>query len=236
MNHTEAVEQMAAERYLLDELKLDAREAFEEHFFDCPECAVDLRAGAVFVAETKIQLPKIIETFPAVAKVAKSKSKSKAKQSFWASFWRPAFAAPAFAALLLVILYQNTVTLPTLRDEMNHPRIVPVAPLHGATRGGEHLAVTADRAHGVALPVDLFTEPGMPPAVSYSFDLRDPQGKEAWSATIAAPMSTSDQSFSVVIPGATLRNGSYTLSVTGVGVQGTRTPLEQYVFDIVVAN
>ena len=39
MNHTEAVEQMAAEGYLLNELTPDARDAFEEHVFDCAECA-----------------------------------------------------------------------------------------------------------------------------------------------------------------------------------------------------
>jgi hypothetical protein len=232
MNHTEAVEQMAAERYLLGELNSDVRDAFEEHVFDCPECALDLRTGDVFVAETKIQLPKIMATSTSRAKA----SKSSERQSFWVSLWRPAFAAPAFAALLLVLLYQNTVTFPTLRDEASQPRLVPVAPFHGAARGGSHMTLTADRAHGVALPVDLFTEPGMPSFASYSFDLRDPQGKLAWTATIAVPASASDQSFSVVIAGATLRNGSYSLTVTGISGQGTRTPLEQYVFDIVVAN
>ena len=231
MNHTEAVEQMAAERYLLDELKPDAREAFEEHFFDCPECAVDLRAGTVFVAETKVQLPKLVAASSAVRPRTVI---SKEKPSFWISLWRPAFAAPAFAALLLVLFYQNAVTFPALRDAANRPRIVPVAPLSGAMRGGQHTTVTVDRAHGLAVPVDLFAEPGMPAAASYSFDLRDARGKEAWSASVAA--TATDQSVSVVIPGAPLRDGSYTLSVTGVSAQGTRTPLEQYVFDIVVAN
>jgi len=45
MDHSEAVREMAAERYLLDELEPEAREAFEEHVFDCPECALDLRAA-----------------------------------------------------------------------------------------------------------------------------------------------------------------------------------------------
>ena len=49
MDHNEAIEQMAAERYLLDELTPELRDAFEEHAFDCPECTLDLRAGAAFI-------------------------------------------------------------------------------------------------------------------------------------------------------------------------------------------
>ena len=60
MNHSEAVEQMASERYLLNELTPDARDAFEEHVFDCPECALDLRAGTLFVHEAKVQLPELV--------------------------------------------------------------------------------------------------------------------------------------------------------------------------------
>jgi anti-sigma factor RsiW len=64
MDHSEAIQQMIAERYLLDELTLDAREAFEEHLFDCPECALDLRAGAAFVEAAKAQLPKLAGAAP----------------------------------------------------------------------------------------------------------------------------------------------------------------------------
>ena len=35
MDHSEAVQLMATERYLLGELSPDQREAFEEHFFEC---------------------------------------------------------------------------------------------------------------------------------------------------------------------------------------------------------
>src|SRR5262252_5269488 len=45
MNHREAVETLALERYLLDEMADQERDAFEEHFFSCAECAEDARAG-----------------------------------------------------------------------------------------------------------------------------------------------------------------------------------------------
>ena len=57
MNHSEAVQMMATERYLLGELSPELREAFEEHYFDCQECALDLRTEAAFVDAAKAQLP-----------------------------------------------------------------------------------------------------------------------------------------------------------------------------------
>jgi Putative zinc-finger len=238
MNHSEAVEQMATERYLLDELTPDAREAFEEHLFDCLDCALDLRAGAAFVREAKAQLPLMLFEAPAASQVAPAKVRSGEKSSFWVSLWRPAFAAPVFAALLMVLVYQNAVTFPALRGAAGQPQIVPLAPVHGATRGGSHISITADRVHGVALPIDLSAQPGMAPAASYSFDLRDPQGKLAWTGSAPAPATSpdADEPFSIVLPGRMLQNGSYSLTVTSVTAQGERTPVEQYLFDIVVTN
>jgi hypothetical protein len=233
MNHSEAVEQMVSERYLLNELTPDARDAFEEHAFNCPECALDLRAGAVFVHEAKVQLPELVASH-----ARNSKAKSREKQNFWFSLWRPAFAAPAFAALLMVVGYQNFVTLPALRQSANEPRLAPLAPLHSATRGATLPTFTADRNHGVALPVDLVIDPEVAPATSYSFDLRDPQGKLVWTGGLPATAQGTggDQSFSLTIPGGMLQSGPYSLMVTSVTAQGRRTPVEQYNFDIVMTN
>ena len=43
MDHKEAVETMAAQRYVLDEMTPEDQEAFEEHFFGCTECAADVK-------------------------------------------------------------------------------------------------------------------------------------------------------------------------------------------------
>jgi len=46
----EAMHTFAAEKYLLDELDRKLRDEFEQHLFDCQECALDVLAGATFLA------------------------------------------------------------------------------------------------------------------------------------------------------------------------------------------
>ncbi len=223
---------MAVERYLLDELTPDAREAFEAHLFDCPECTLDLRAGAAFVEEAKAQLPELGRTLPAPIPIRSHEPK--VKREWWQVWLQPAFAAPVFATLLLVIGYQNLVTYPALRAAASQPRLLPWAPLHGATRGGALLTIAADRRQGVALPIDLPPQPSMGAYASYSFDLYDPQGKLAWTGVAAAPAGDAGahQRLSLVIPGAMLQNGAYTVAVSGIAAQGQRTEVDKYVFNL----
>src|SRR5678809_1260477 len=101
MDHDEAVRQKATERYLLDELDPELRDQFEEHLFDCQDCALDLRAGAMFVEQTKV----ILSEIPAVS-VARVPAAAAAKPG-WLAWLRPAFAVPVLALLLVVIAYQN---------------------------------------------------------------------------------------------------------------------------------
>jgi anti-sigma factor RsiW len=49
MDHNEALQLQAAEKYVLGELSQSLRDKFEEHFFECPECALDVKAVAGFV-------------------------------------------------------------------------------------------------------------------------------------------------------------------------------------------
>ena len=231
MEHSEAVARMAAERYLLEELTPEEREAFEEHLFDCPDCALDLRAGAAFVDETKRQLPELTASRPEAVKAEK-------KRRGWHVWLSPAFAVPAFAALLIVIGYQNLVTYPALRLKENQPRIVQWAQLRGATRGGARQSIAADRKHGIALGVELpqAGDPGFSP--SYSMELTDPQGKVAWTGIAVSPAMGDEagQQVSLVVPGAMLTSGAYTLTVSGMAANGERTVIERQVFDVTLTD
>ena len=53
MDHGDAVRLKATERYLLNELEPDQLDQFEEHLFDCHECALDVRAAAMFVSKAR---------------------------------------------------------------------------------------------------------------------------------------------------------------------------------------
>src|SRR6185503_8238808 len=99
MNHEEAIRIKGTEQYLLNELSPELREQFEEHFFGCGICAQDVRAGALFVEQSKA-------IFAEDAVAPQREAPVAAKPSWWA-WLRPAIALPVMALLLAVIAYQN---------------------------------------------------------------------------------------------------------------------------------
>ncbi len=229
MDHNEATQQMAAERYLLGELAPDLRDAFEEHAFDCPECAVDLRAGAAFIGAAKVELPKIAETSAAVPKPEIIRPTK--KRIDWQAWLRPAFAVPVFAALLALVAYQNLDTIPSLRKAANEPSILPSTSFHAGTRGAVHASVEADHTKGAALSIEL---PQDSTYASFAFDLYDPQGKQLWTRTVAASKTGSDGdgTVSLVIPGSGLAQGSYPLAIIGIDSKGARTEIDRRILDV----
>jgi anti-sigma factor RsiW len=233
MDHNQAVKLMAVEQYLLDEMTSELRDEFEEHMFDCAECTVDLRAGSAFIREAKLQLPEMIAPSPAVRPAASSRPApaSRSKSIDWFAWLRPAFAVPVFAAMLAVIAYQNIDTIPALRASADSPRLAPWVSYHTGTRGAARLDVPADRKQGAVVVIELSQEN---PYANYVFDLYDLQGKRTWTETVSAPSQAANGNgmFSLMIPGAGLEQGNYTLVISGVTAQGARTEIDRRIFDI----
>jgi hypothetical protein len=229
MDHNEATQQMAAEKYLLGELTPVLRDAFEEHAFDCPECAVDLRAGAAFIGAAKVELPKIAEVSAVLPKPDIPRTTK--KKLNWQSWLRPAFALPAFAALLALVAYQNLDTIPSLRKAASEPGVLPSTAFHAGTRGAAHTSVEADRTEGAILSIELPQESGY---TSFVFNLNDLQGKQLWTRTVAASRtgSTGDGAVSLVLPGRGLTQGSYSLAIIGIDGTGTRTEIDRRILDV----
>jgi hypothetical protein len=232
MEHGEALKMMAAERYLLDELTPEERDAFELHMFGCQECAIDLRAGAAFISEAKAQLSEL-DTQPSRSVSAKTAPKTNdSKKKGWSFLWQPAFALPVFAVMLAVIAYQNFSAIPSLRRAASEPTVLYSNPIHLGTRGATHNTVQADPNAGLALSLEA------PPSSTYSsfvFELYDPSGKQFWSHAVNRP--TGEESIvSLLIPASGLRPGSYTLAISGVTSQNERVEIDRRVLDVQFNN
>jgi anti-sigma factor RsiW len=230
MDHNEAKQTMAAERYLLDELTPEEREAFEQHVFDCPDCAFDLRAGSAFITEARAQLPELATQ--SYAPVPQPKALP-ARKPRWSSWLQPAFAVPVFAVLLALIAYQNISVIPGLKRAAEEPRIVHSTAIHLGTRGSAHTVVSADRTEGLALSIELPQTSGYS---SFVFDLYDSHGKQVWThaVTASAADSADDSIVSFVIPGSGLLENSYTLEVSGSTPQNNRVEIDRRVLDVQV--
>jgi hypothetical protein len=204
MEHDEAMRRSAVEKYLLGELPPPERDEFEEHFFDCQECAADLKTTAKFLDQAKIELQRGI--------VAKPK-KPAPKKSPFSFLWTPAFASPAFAMLLLIIAYQNVAVFPRLAGEVqpNNPEILAAVSLIGGnSRGGSIPRVSVGKAQPILLSVDI---PAAEQFSSYSCVLVAPSG--AIVARVPVSTEQAKDTVSILIPGENWGSGEYRLIVQG---------------------
>ena len=232
MDHGEAIQMMAAERYLLDELTPGEKDAFEQHLFDCRDCALDLRAGATFVTEAKTELAEM--NSQAADFTAVRAAGTQPRKKFWSILFQPAFVVPAFAVMLAVIAWQNVSTIPSLHRDASGPRILRSYAIHAGTRGTTPTAVLADRTVGLAFAIEL---PQSSTYSSYTFELQDASGKEEWTRNFTpSNADNNDGVVSLLIPGAGLAKGSYTLSTFGISAQRGRVEIDRRVLDVQFGN
>ncbi len=236
MDHDVVVRQHMTEKYLLDELELEARDEFEEHFFGCPDCALDVRAGAMFIEQSKIALAEKSEPIsawsPVNAPVAIKPGWLAGLRAGLRPMLRPIFAVPVLALLVVVTGYQNLVTYPQLTSQLNSPQVLPWAPVNVGTYGSEGPVITAHPGQGFLLFVRI------PPDGSYTHytaELYNPAGKLEWSLTIpvASGKETSAQDqWPVQVPGANREAGNYTLAVRGIITAGESKEVGRASFEL----
>src|ERR1700722_2999844 len=234
MDHDAVVRQQMTEKYLLDELDPAARDVFEEHYFDCPSCAVDVQAGVVFIEQTKIALARESELTPAGSIEARAAS---IKPPWMAEIYagvravlRPAIALPVMALLLAVVGYQNLVTYPPLRVASSRPQVLPWAAINVGTYGSGDVSIPITRGQGFALLARI-PENGY---ARYIAELQNPAGKVEWSLPIAA--IPGQDRFTIQIPGTNRGDGSYILVVHGVTADGISKEVGQASFELQIQN
>ena len=236
MDHQAAVRLQAGEKYVLGELTPELREEFEEHYFDCAECAADLKALMTFVGASREVLrerPELADTREEA--VAGAKTKETPRRGWFGALWNP-LAGAALAALAAIVVYQNFVTIPALKSgpgllEQANPKmtefVIPVAQvfatsarLQGATRGGGELQKVTVKA-GEAFALDFDFTPSAE-FTSYAGMLQDAAGHVIESFTV--PGTERNKELHVAIPGGKVSAGEYALVIAGIGGGAEKNP------------
>jgi hypothetical protein len=205
MEHQEATQLMAVEKYVLNELPPQLRDDFEEHYFDCQECAKDLRATTAFLDAAKVELKaaSVSGLSPAVA--------AKHRVSW---LWKPILVIPALAASLLFIAYQNAVVYPRLTEQiaqLSTPEILPSLSLvDGNSRGGQIPSITVRSAQPFLLFLDMPTQERFS---SYTCTVYPPSGKLTWHVQVSAQQAKDTVSFR--IPAIDRVDGKYSVLIQG---------------------
>lgn len=183
MDHLQAVDSLATERYLLGEMTEPERDAFEEHYFDCGACAEDVRIGSLMSDAARAGLLN-------ESRVATFAPRPRASQR-----WRHSVALPwAVAATLVVgIAYQSIGMGPASRRQSGPQALTPVT-LRPASRGQETMVAMPSRGGAVTLAIDIPpSNPGIPdpgaagPGTPLSYELRRADGAIVASGQLPAP-------------------------------------------------
>jgi hypothetical protein len=212
MNHEEAIRMMGSEQYLLNELSPELREQFEEHFFDCAECANDLRAGALFIEQSKA-------IFAAEAIAPSREPRVVAPRPSWWAWLRPAIAVPVMALLLAVVVYQNW-------PSHGNPQVLQAAYINVGSRGAVPSISTA-KGQSFLLRVTL------PPEQTYSSYLAEiysPDGK--LSSSLKLPATAGQDNYFIQVPAGNYNEGVYSVAIRGITPDGSGAELGRGSFEL----
>lgn len=210
MTHQDALQGLAVERYLLRELSGGPLESFEEHLFECPECAADVKAGLMFLdaARTELRAP---------ARVAKPEAKNARSWASW--FGSPWVLGPALAACLLILGIQTFVVQPRMRSElarMESPAVLNPLVLANAGARGDSVPEIAAPEHGsFVISLDVPTIGGFS---NYRGSLYAPDGSLLWQTTISPEQARDAVLLSV--PVDKVKDGINTFAVQGLSPEG----------------
>ena len=196
MTHDEAKKSMAAEAYILDDLETAERNAFEEHFFDCTDCAADVLDAATIADGVRTGTTNVVP-FPQ-------------RYSRWA-------AAAAAAAVAIGLTYNY---VPQVATNWRHPS-APIGVSAQVASDSQVIELNATRAEQIphvitgSQPVSVvFVIPVTEPRPPYVCELRDAAGGLVSSKTVVANEEAANP-VSMLIPTGKFHSGQYTLGIRG---------------------
>jgi hypothetical protein len=223
VTHEEAVQEWTADRYLLGELTVEDREAFELHYFECPHCAAALRLDAAFHhgACQALSSREFSEAWEATPGKVVAEQGSTANMPGWKRLpgwlmpwtwewsWQAGYALAG--VMLAVVLYQSLVRIP----ELEHRAALALAPqplytavLRAETRGEEQTVQLPEDESWLLLVLDV-NDPR--PSPRYRVALTRNDGTPIFTRLINTPPP--GDSWRLLLPASNISSDSYTLAV-----------------------
>lgn len=184
MDHQTAIDTLASERYLLGEMDGGERDAFEEHYFACSDCADAVRTGGRMSDGVRAGLLGAKQASPPGRRL----------------LWRPAIAIPwAAAATLAIVAGYESVHTGT-HSGISEPLALAPVTVRPATRGEEPVvAAGPGGAVTLAVPLSGTYEGGV------RYELR--RGDNKTIATAEAPAPPAGMPLLLMIPSGVLNAG-----------------------------
>jgi hypothetical protein len=199
MDHAQAIQTQAAEKYLLGECSAAEQDEFAEHFFDCEECAKDVRLTALFMDTAKRVMAADLEEKP--------RPTVKPSSNGWPPAW---YAVAASIALLAVILYQNVLTIPKLRS-VAAPQALEYFSIVGmGSRGAGQIVVSPSHEKPFILLADI---PSHENIDQYRCEILNRDGKTVLSIDVSEALAR--KTVPLLIPASTLSHGTYSFVISG---------------------
>lgn len=214
MEHAQALDRHAADLYLLGELNEADAEAFEEHFFECPTCADEVRVGTYFLDAGRAM---VLSEKAAAAAAASNVVPIASRRPFNA--WMP-----IAAAAMLVI----AIGLPMLLSRGKAPWF-EVGQGHSidlsGSRGTEDDTVTVKDGQLGVLYADIPSERRY---MRYEIRVLDSKGKVLFTR----PVTPEEASNTLPLVFGELGAGSYVLVVVGTEPAGQQAEVVRTRFNV----
>ena len=200
MDHDTAIRIQAAERYVLEEFPPEERTEFEEHFFDCPECAEEVRSATIFAVNAKQAL-------------SDERARDTAK-------WQGARQSRRFGWALAVSAVLNLALIAGIGLDRNggvgkkqavEPQFYSTIAVARASRGTQSAASLPKGAAFFGVRFDLM--PGQQ-YQSFEYQILDAKGVVRSKRSLAAPAGEASE-LEMAVPVASLETGEYVLVLRG---------------------
>jgi Putative zinc-finger len=224
MEHTNADETLAVERYLLGEMSANEVQEFEEHIFLCQECAEAVKTGAGFADNAHAVFKDEALHLPQETALESARKSA----PWWQRFAFPVLA-PTFAALVLLCVagYQRLIVISALRDQLAQStaaQSLPTFALHAVSRGAAQEVDLPAGARYFSVYFDVTSESPS----GYRCEIRDASG--AVKSTVRVAQRKPDGSLSLLLERSQFPAGDYTLLVRAEGTEATE--IGQYPFKL----